>query len=140
MMYDDYLQTITNCPFCEGEDRIFIDRKSAFLTYAKAPYHPDHLLVIPKRHVVSLFDLTEEEDMDIDELIELGSSLLKKLDYINFSILVREGTNVNKSIPHLHYHLIPNKRIGDLDHKGELRQILSPEEIIKLSARISKII
>lgn len=113
MLYDDYLQKLEICPFCESDGRSFIDKKSACLTYAKAPYHPDHLLVIPKRHVVSLFDLTEEEESDINELIELGSEILKKLEYVNFTILVREGSNANKSIPHLHYHLIPNGGYAD---------------------------
>jgi len=140
MLYDDYLQKLEICPFCESDGRIFIDKKNACLTYAKAPYHPDHLLVIPKRHVVSFFDLTEEEESDINELIELGSEILKKLEYVNFTILVREGSNANKSISHLHYHLIPNDRIGDLDHNGEPRQILSPEAIAVLSARIFKVI
>jgi diadenosine tetraphosphate (Ap4A) HIT family hydrolase len=90
--------------------------------------------------VVSLFNLTTEEDADIAELIELGSDILSKLGYTNFSILVREGDNINKSIPHLHYHLIPNDRIGDLDHNGEPRQVMSLDDIAVLSDRISKAI
>lgn len=140
MLYSDYLPTITKCPFCECNDRVFIDKKNAFLTYAKAPYHPDHLLVIPKRHVVSFLDITHEEKNDIDKLIKTGTKILKKLGYDNFSILVREGNSINKSVPHLHYHLIPNDRIGDLDHNGEQRQILSSEEIAILSQRILNII
>jgi diadenosine tetraphosphate (Ap4A) HIT family hydrolase len=140
MFYDDYLKTVNSCPFCECKDRIFIDKENAFLTYARAPYHPDHLLVVPKRHITSFFELNEVEKTDIDELLKVGSEVLKKLGYTNFSILVREGDAINKSIPHLHYHLIPNDRIGDLDHNGEPRQILSLEEITILSKRISDII
>jgi diadenosine tetraphosphate (Ap4A) HIT family hydrolase len=140
MLYHDYLKTVDGCPFCECNDRIFIDKENAFLTYARAPYHPDHLLVIPKRHIVSFLEINEEERLDIDELIKVGCDILKKLKYTNFSVLVREGDAINKSVPHLHYHLIPNDRIGDLDHNGELRQILSPEEIATLSKKILDII
>ena len=136
MLYHDYLKTVDGCPFCECKDRIFIDKENAFLTYARAPYHPDHLLVIPKRHVTSFFDLNEMERIDINELIKIGSEILRKLEYNNFSILVREGDSINKSVSHLHYHLIPNDRIGDLDHNGEPRQILSVEEIDILSKRV----
>lgn len=140
MIYSEYLETVKTCPFCDCKDRIFVDREYAFLTYAKAPYHPDHLLVIPKRHVTSFFELNEAERIAINELIRIGSEVLKKLEYTNFSILVREGDAINKSVPHLHYHLIPNDRIGDLDHNGEPRQVLSPEEIVILSKRILNII
>jgi len=140
MLYNDYLKKLKICPFCENEDRIFASNRHAYLTYAKAPYHPHHLLVIPKRHVTSFFEINNSENKDIDKLIEIGAKILKKLKYNNFSILVREGDNSNKSIKHLHYHLIPDDRIGDLDHQGKPRRILSTEEIKKLSKKIISII
>lgn len=140
MLYNIYLKKLKVCPFCENEDRIFISNRYAYLTYAKAPYHPHHLLVIPKRHVTSFFGINSSESKDIDKLIEIGAKILKKLKYNNFSILVREGDNSNKSIKHLHYHLIPDDRIGDLDHQGKPRRILSAEEIKKLSEKITSII
>jgi diadenosine tetraphosphate (Ap4A) HIT family hydrolase len=115
---------------------MLVSNEHAYLTYSKAPYHPHHLLVIPKKHVVSFFNLTAKENEDINELVKVGAQILKKLKYDNFSILVREGPKSDKSIKHLHYHLIPNNRIGDLDNEGVPRKILSPAEIKKLSVRI----
>ncbi len=140
MFYEDYLKKMTKCPFCDAENRFFISKSHAYLTYAKSPYHPNHLLVVPKRHVISFFDLNKEEMKDVEQLIKAGSKILKKLKYTNFTILVREGTNTNKSIKHLHYHLIPNDRIGDLDHQGRKRVILSPAGIKTLSAKIFSVI
>ena len=39
----------------------------------------DHLLVIPKRHVVSFFNLSAQEDKDIAALVKIGTQILKKL-------------------------------------------------------------
>jgi diadenosine tetraphosphate (Ap4A) HIT family hydrolase len=136
MLYHDYLKNMKACSFCEANKRMLIFNEHAYLTYSKAPYHAHHLLVIPKRHVVSFFNLTVKENEDINELVKIGAQILKKLKYDNFSILVREGPKSDKSIKHLHYHLIPNHHIGDLDNKGILRKILSPEEIKKLSVKI----
>ena len=140
MLYHQYLKKLKFCPFCKSSGRIFLEREHAYLTYAKSPYHPHHLLVTPKRHLVSFFSLRPEEKKDIDELIKVGAGLLKKLKYRNFTVLVREGDQINKSIRHLHYHLIPNDRIGDLDHQGQPRKILSDEEIVSLSAQIHSLL
>jgi diadenosine tetraphosphate (Ap4A) HIT family hydrolase len=136
MLYREYLKTVKVCPFCKANKRILVSNEHAYLTYARAPYHPYHLLVIPKRHFVSFFKITKAEREDIDRLIEIGAKILKKLKYNNFSVLVREGNNSSKSVGHLHYHLIPNNRIGDLDNEGVPRKILLPAEIKKLSDKI----
>ncbi|MFA4942385.1 MAG: HIT domain-containing protein [Patescibacteria group bacterium] len=140
MLYTKYLEKMKECPFCETKDRIFISKPYAYLTYAKCPYHPHHLLVIPKRHITSFFDITDKEQRDINQLIKAGTKILKKLNYNIFTILVREGDKSAKSIKHLHYHLIPNDPIGDLNHVGEPRKMLSKKEIEKLSAQILSII
>lgn len=119
----------TRCPFCGKENRILRATKHAYLTYALAPYSPHHLLVIPKRHVVSFLKLTKPEEREIDGLLELGTSLFRKLKVKDFSILVRDGGNRAKSVPHLHYHLIPNHHIGDLDKDGRNRRILTEREV-----------
>lgn len=129
MLYRDFLKELHTCPFCAPEDRMFVEGEHAYLTYALAPYHPHHLLVIPKRHVVPLLDLSKEEEADINALIRSGFQVLKRLGYQNITALVREGSDVGKSIAHLHYHLIPNIRIGDIDHNGDERAILTSDEI-----------
>jgi len=84
MLYHQYLKKLKFCPFCKSSGRIFLEREHAYLTYAKSPYHPHHLLVTPKRHLVSFFGLKPGEKKDIDELIKVGAGLLKKLKYRNF--------------------------------------------------------
>jgi len=130
MLYKEFLESLTGCPFCEGENRIISDSETAYLTYALAPYHKHHLLILPKRHLESAQEVTEQEDKDIENLQQIGMMVLKKLGYSSVTFLEREGRlNENKSIAHIHYHLIPEVRIGDMDHSGQERRILSDEEI-----------
>lgn len=109
-------------------------KKTAYLTYALAPYHDYHLLILPKRHVVSFLKLNSQEQKDINTLIRLGIAKLHALGLKNISVLVRDGSlrGANKSIQHLHYHLIPNTSIGDVDHAGRPRKIMTKKEIQKL--------
>ena len=141
MLYKDFLKTIKTCPFCKNEDRWIKETKTAFLTYSLAPYAKHHLLVIPKRHVTSFTNLKPVEEKDIDMLIMAGMKLLHKLKHKNISILTRDGDHSEKSVEHLHYHLIPNHRIGDIDARGNKRRVMSEKEvqkIIKDFARVRK--
>lgn len=134
MKYTDYIDSLPvgTCPFCASDDRRFIENETAYVTYALAPYHKHHLLIIPKEHRKSFFDLSVEEWRDIWELAQKSSRMLRYLGYENFSMMIREGKGGDKSVEHLHYHLIPNVRLGDLNHAQSARTVLSNEEIQSL--------
>ncbi|MFA6463511.1 MAG: HIT domain-containing protein [Candidatus Paceibacterota bacterium] len=137
----DFLKIPRTCPFCKPkENDILKSNKSAYLTYALAPYHKDHLLVISKRHITEILDLTDEEVCDIYELNKEALIILKKLGYKDISVLIRDGDNTMKTVDHLHYNIIPNTRLGDIDHVGVGRVILTPEEISETITRIRSVI
>ena len=139
MKYEDFLKNITGCPFCEGKNKLIVESKESFMTYALWPYHKHHLLIIPKRHIESLSELTEAERKDINLMQEKALEILKKLGYDSITHLVREGKE-NKAINHVHFHTIPNIRIGDLDHYGQERKILSEDEINQTVIDIQKFV
>ncbi len=142
MKYTEYVESlpIGTCPFCASDDRRLIENETAYVTYALAPYHKHHLLIIPKEHKKSFFDLNAEEWGDIWDLAQRGSRLLRYLGYDHFSLMVREGKGSDKSVEHLHYHLIPNVRLGDLDHASKSRSVMSPEELQPLVAEMREAI
>ena len=140
MLYKDYLKTTTSCPFCGSvDDRIIKEENDAFLTYALAPYHKHHVLVVPKRHVASYEDLNEEEVKAMEKLLLSGIKTIKALGYENYTILLRNGENSNKSVEHLHYHIVPTVIVGDFDHKGEERRVMTQEEIKEIFEDFKKV-
>lgn len=138
MLYTEYLaQSLEDtCHFCQPSDRKFIENSGAFLTYGIAPYHKHHLLVIPKRHVRSFMELAKEETQQIWDIIRKASAILLELGYESYTVIVREGKNVAKSMEHLHYHVIPENHIGNLDHAGKERRVMTAEEIQTVSQDI----
>ncbi len=140
MLYADYLQDLHDCPFCNDPGRILIDAKNCYLTYALAPYHKHHLLIVPKQHKISLFDLNSAEKDDLNALTFKAMLIMRRLGYADFSIIAREGDNTTKTISHLHYHIIPNTHIGDLDHKNIQRRLLTKDEIKDLTKDINSAI
>jgi diadenosine tetraphosphate (Ap4A) HIT family hydrolase len=141
MLYKEMLENLEGCPFCEGKkNEVLLDGSHSFLTYALAPYHPHHLLVIPKRHVESLTELTDEEEGEIANLEQKGIRALQKLGYESASLLVREGNAKNKSVCHIHFHLIPEIAIGDVNSKGEERKVMTEEEVEKIVREVKRVL
>lgn len=137
MIYSEFLATLTDCPFCATSHRIVAENEYAFLTYAIAPYRPDHLLVIPKQHIEHVLELSQEITNDLDSLQRAGLRLLNRLGHENVTLLVREGMGSGKSIPHLHYHLVPDILLGDTERNGKERSVLADDEIDSLVSRLT---
>ncbi len=140
MLYKTFLKKLNHCPFCESKDRIIKENKLAYLTYSLAPYHKHHMLAIPKRHDHAILDIKKNEMEDILALVRYGLSLLHGLGYRDCSVLVREGVVGHaKSIEHMHYHIVPAVALGDLDHYGKQRRIMTREEINKVMGDFRKV-
>jgi diadenosine tetraphosphate (Ap4A) HIT family hydrolase len=59
----------------------------------------DHLMVIPKRHVNRLADLTDEERIDL-------MRVMGRYEAQGYSVYARAPQNTRRSIGHQHTHLI----------------------------------
>ncbi|MES2060170.1 MAG: DUF4931 domain-containing protein [Patescibacteria group bacterium] len=140
--YRDFMEEEKECPFCHRkESDVIMESKHAYATYALAPYHKDHLLVIPKRHVTHILDLTPEEQHDIDNLMDtLWQDMQKKFKYKDVSFLVRDGKGSGASVEHTHYHIIPETKIGDFEHDPDNRNILGTRAIKNEVERIKAIV
>jgi ATP adenylyltransferase len=139
MKYHDFLTTLKTCPFCPSEHDVennILGDSEAYLTYSIAPYHQDHLLVIPHRHLEKLGDLSASEMISIDRLIKQGISMLNTLGHENISVIVREGKGSGKTVEHLHYHIVPDIVLEYKDSKGGDREVLGEEEKAKLLKRL----
>lgn len=100
------------CPFChEKPENIIYEGKHFFVLPARAPYTKHHILIIPKRHVNLLATLTRTEHKEMFALVDMRAEKLH-MKHKDVSLLLRDGlvkdVSINKSINHLHFHLIPN--------------------------------
>ncbi len=139
MKYNDYLKTLTECPFCVSiKPRILAENEYAVLTYALAPYHKYHLIVVPKRHVDHIKDLLWDENICIMALIVNAIKVLDKIGHDDCTIVARDGRAAGKSIEHLHYHIIPEGVIEDVSINLEVRKLLSDQEETDLRDELKK--
>lgn len=119
----------TACPFCTlPESRVILANHQAVAVADGFPISPGHTLIIPRRHVESIFELNAKEVNALIMLLAKAKNVLadeQKPD--GFNIGVNDGPAAGQTIPHLHIHLIP-RFIGDRpDPRGGVRWII-PEK------------
>ena len=98
-----------NCPFCEKfeEDRIIYQDSSWIAVYDSYPVSKGHVLLIPKRHVKTYFDLNYIELASVGVTIGLVKLILDikfKLEGCNISI--NYGEEAGERVLHCHIYII----------------------------------
>ncbi len=111
----------TNCPFCNADNQLLAFATSGDFKaiYNLSPILPGHCLVIPQRHVTSLFELDEEEISSFFSFARKVTAFVCEVfgsDAYDWSL--QEGNEAGQSIDHLHLHIIPRKP-DDLEESGE---------------------
>jgi len=78
------------------------------------PEAPTHTLVIPKRHITSLLDLTPEDDAVIGSLIRKARDLaqLAGIAEKGFRLVFNCGDDAGYSVYHIHLHLVGGRKLG----------------------------
>ncbi len=93
------------------------------------PVTPLHTLIIPKRHILSFFELNEIEQGEIFSFLEKQKKSIMNEDssVSAFNIGINDGPDAGRSVDHLHIHLIPRRK-GDMDNpRGGVRGVI-PEK------------
>ncbi len=117
----------TDCLFCQLRKEKIIGQCDLTITFLDSyPASPGHALIIPKRHVATYFDITEQEQNAIAKAIQTAKLILdEEFSPDGYNIGVNNGEVAGQSIMHLHVHLIPRYN-GDVENpKGGVRWVIS---------------
>jgi len=126
----------TDCPFCTlPPTRIVYADRLAVVIQDAYPVSRGHTLVLPRRHVGSLFELEPLERDAVFELLDLARrDLDQSLHPDGYNIGINDGPAAGQTVPHLHVHLIPRYTGDQVDPRGGVRWIF-PERADYWSAR-----
>ena len=116
------------CLFCRpgtpGLNQVLAENDTCYARWDNYPASPGHVEVVTRRHVGSVFDLTDEEAADVWRLLRHARKVVEFAHGTpdGWTIVVNDGPAAGQTIPHLHLHLIP-RRFGDVpDLRGGVRQ------------------
>jgi len=120
-----------SCPFCSlPPERILFASDHFKVIRDGFPVSPGHTLVIPHRHVGSLFELSAEEFAALWPVLnQARSELMSEFVPDSFNIGVNDGAAAGQTVPHLHVHLIPRYAGDAADPRGGVRWVL-PEKAV----------
>jgi histidine triad (HIT) family protein len=75
------------------------------------PWAPVHVLVIPKLHVATLYDVGPEHEALLGRMLALAPRLMRRLGVEDgFRTVVNTGRNGGQEVFHLHMHLLGGPR------------------------------
>ena len=113
------------CIFCTlPPNRIVIDLPLVVTIRDAYPVSRGHTLVLPKRHIQSFFDLSEQEREQMFQALTESRMQLLELQPDGFNIGINDGPAAGQTILHLHLHIIP-RYAGDItDPRGGVRWVL----------------
>ncbi len=77
------------------------------------PQAPTHVLVIPRRHIASLFDVTAEDDALLGHLVRTARDVARQagLDPGGFRLVFNCGDDAGYSVYHIHLHLVGGRKL-----------------------------
>lgn len=78
-----------------------------------APVAPVHILIIPKKPIPCLQDVTAEDLPLITEIVKVAQALAKEFDIAEgYRLVTNNGEEGGQVIFHLHFHLIGGRQLS----------------------------
>ncbi|MDO8472979.1 MAG: histidine triad nucleotide-binding protein [Dehalococcoidia bacterium] len=111
--------TEESCIFCRIIARDIpaqiVDESDEWLAFRDIhPVAPIHVLVVPKKHLGSVEDLTTEDVGMVGRLIMVAKQIARTegISESGYRILVNSGRDAGQLVRHLHFHLIGGRKMG----------------------------
>ena len=72
------------------------------------PITPVHVIIIPKKHIISIVDLEDDEEVLMGKLIMTAKRVAEDLRISDkgYKLLIRVGKKGGQEIDHIHLHLL----------------------------------
>jgi len=119
--------THLGCPFCAPrEEAVLAESALSLAVRDRYPVAPGHTLVIPRRHVGSIFDLMPAEWQDLWDLVRQVRTIMMEESSGEWdaNVGVNDGPAAGQTVDHAHVHIIP-RTPGDVpDPRGGVRWVV----------------
>lgn len=102
---------MSDCLFCKiaaGEipsNKVYED-EVCYAFHDIAPQAPTHFLVIPKAHIGSVSEVTEDNSGVVAHIFEVIAKLSKELGLESYRVVSNIGEQAGQSVNHLHFHVL----------------------------------
>jgi histidine triad (HIT) family protein len=110
---------MADCIFCKvatGE----IDSKKVYEDADVVAFHdinkkaPVHILIIPRRHIATLLDISSDDLGLIGKIVAIATQLAKEhgISESGFRLVMNCNKDAGQSVDHIHMHLLGGRPLG----------------------------
>ena len=105
-----------NCIFCKIVGGQIPCRKAheddeLLVFHDIAPWAPVHVLIVPKQHITTMYDTTDEHGEMMGRMMALAPRMMRDLGVTNgFRIVVNTGRDGMQEVQHVHMHVMGGPR------------------------------
>ena len=118
-------EPIKACVFCAPQREIIAQNDAAIAVFDSYPVSPGHALVLPRRHVVAIWDLEQAEyDLCFRLVREIEPILSARFAPDGFNVGVNCGKAAGQSVWHAHIHVIPRYSGDSPNPLGGVRHVI----------------
>jgi diadenosine tetraphosphate (Ap4A) HIT family hydrolase len=113
-----------DCELCRL-DQVLFEADEAYVRFDNNALARGHVLIVPRRHVASFFDMTAAEKLCAIDLLDRAKAHIDaEFRPDGYNIGVNVGRAAGQARMHVHVHLIP-RYTGDVaDPRGGIRCVL----------------
>jgi superfamily II DNA or RNA helicase/diadenosine tetraphosphate (Ap4A) HIT family hydrolase len=114
------------CPFCSlRTESIFHAGRLVVGVWDAFPVSAGHALLIPKRHVATWFDATDDERQELTSAIAIARAAIEEKHRPDgYNIGINVGAAAGQTVFHLHVHVIPRQEGDVVDPRGGVRHVV----------------
>ena len=79
------------------------------------PAAPIHILVVPKKHIVNLLEVSKEDSDLISYMYQVINTIAIENGFAEngFRVIVNCGKDSGQEVMHLHFHVLAGRKLGD---------------------------
>lgn len=110
-----------NCVFCKIINREipteFLYEDNLIVAFRDIhPIAPVHILIIPKRHIGSINDISDSDEQLMGRLITIAKKIADdlKISKEGYKLLIRVGRHGGQEVEHIHLHLIGGAKLREI--------------------------
>jgi histidine triad (HIT) family protein len=98
----------------EIEAQVVLETENILVIKDINPKAPVHNLIIPKKHITSLNESTEEDAAILGEIVLVAQRVaeIEKIKETGYRLIANTGDDGGQLVPHVHFHLLGGKSLG----------------------------
>jgi histidine triad (HIT) family protein len=111
---------MSECVFCDllaqGKLDLQYEDEQVVAFNDRDPKAPQHLLIIPRKHISSLNEIAASDEPVLGHLFSVAQQLAKKtgVDQSGYRTLVNTGDHAGQTVHHIHMHLLGGEPLKEI--------------------------